>query len=147
MSPPPIDPLEPNDDLDQIKAHGLFPVAKPLVKGALKARADVTDDPEDVYRVKVPAHAPLTVTMKPDANVNLELWGPLTATVAETGTARRRDLLGLSARPSAQAETSPLDEQRARRRSSSTPTSSFRPAARALDADYTITIRTARARP
>ncbi len=146
MSPPPIDPQEPNDDLDQIKAHGLFPVAKPLVKGVLKARADVTDDPEDVYRIKVPAHAALTVTMKPDANVNLELWGPFTATVAETGTARRRDLLGVSARPSAQAETIRWTNK-GKKAIVVYPDVYFPTGSAALDADYTITIRTAPARP
>jgi len=144
QDPPPIDPLEPNDDIDQVKAHGLFPVAKPLVKGTFKARADYTDDPEDVYRVNVPAHMTLTVTMKPDADVTLELWGPLTATVTENGTARRRDLLGISAKPGTQAETIRWTNKGAKAvvvySDVYFPTGST-----ALDADYALTVKTARA--
>ena len=35
--------------------------------------------------------------MRPNANVNLELWGKKTTTVFERGAAARRDLLGVSA--------------------------------------------------
>ena len=146
QSPPPIDPLEPNDDVNQVRARGLFPTAKPLVKGTFTARADYTDDPEDVYRVNVPAHTTLTVTMKPDADITLELWGPLTQTVTETGSARRRDLLGISGRPGTQAETIRWTNKGTKAvvvySDVYFPTGSS-----ALDADYTMTVKTARARP
>ena len=104
QAPPPIDPLEPNDDIDQVKARGLFTVAKPLVTGSLQARAAAFDDPDDVYRVSVPAHGTLTVTMKPNANLNLRLWGPLTRSVSENGIDRLRDLLASSSRTGAKAD-------------------------------------------
>ena len=111
QAPPPVDPLEPNDDIDQVKARGLFAVAKPLVKGTLKARAAAVDDPDDVYRVNVPAHATLTATIKPDANLNLRLWGPLTRSVSENGIDRVRDLLASSSRSGHAGRRRPLDEQ------------------------------------
>ena len=55
------------------------------------------EDPEDVYRVYLPAKGRLIVTVKPNANVSLEVWGRQTRTVFETGAAAKRDLLGVSA--------------------------------------------------
>jgi subtilisin family serine protease len=146
QAPPPIDPLEPNDDINQVRAGGLFPTAKPLVTGTFKARVDFTDDPEDVYRVNVPAHTTLTVTMKPDANITLELWGPLTQTVTENGTARNRDLLGLSARPGTETEAIRWTNK-AKKAVVVYSDSYFPTGSSALDADYTLTVKTARARP
>jgi hypothetical protein len=145
LSPPPIDPLEPNDDLEQVKAGGVFSAAKPLVKGSFKARVDFTDDPADLYRVNVPAHSTLTVTMKPDANVNLELWGPLTRSVTETGDERRRDLLGISAHPGVQAEVVRWTNK-GRKAIVAYADVYFPSRSAALDADYAITVKTARAR-
>jgi len=145
-SPPPIDPQEPNDDLDQVRAHGLFPVAKPLVKGTFKARVDYTDDPEDVYRVNVPAHSTVTVTMKPDANVTLELWGPRTQTVDENGSDRRRDLLGIDAKPGTQAETIRWTNG-GKKAIVVYPDVYFPVGSAALEAGYALTVKTARARP
>ena len=64
----------------------------------LVARLDVTEDPEDVYRVWVPAHARIAASTRSSANVNLGLWGPRTRSVYERGSAVRRDLLGYSQR-------------------------------------------------
>ncbi len=146
QDPPPIDPLEPNDDIDQVKAGGLFSAAKPLVKGAFTARVDFTDDPEDVYRVNVPAHTTLTLTMKPDANITLELWGPLTQTVTETGLARNRDLLGLSAKPGTQAETIRWTNKGKKAVVVYSDTY-FPTGSSALAANYALSIKTAPARP
>ncbi len=88
QAPPPVDPLEPNDEIEQVAAHGIFPTAKHLVKGTFRARMAAVDDPEDVYRVAVPAHDSVTVTLKPDANLNLRLWAPGTQSVTETGSPR-----------------------------------------------------------
>jgi hypothetical protein len=44
------------------------------------------------------------VTVRPTANVNLEVWGPKTTTVFERGAAARRDLLGVSAKRGTRAE-------------------------------------------
>ena len=146
MSPPPIDPLEPNDDINQVKAGGLFRVAKPLVKGTFASRVDFTDDPEDVYRVDVPAHSTLTVTMKPTLNLTLEVWGPQTETVGETGTAQHRDLLGVSTRPGTQLETVRWTNTRAK--AVVVYTDVYFPfGSKAFNANFTISIKTALARP
>jgi Subtilase family len=94
--PPAPDPQEPNEDVYLVKPNGLFKVGHPRIRGALTAHLEQGDDPEDVYRAYVPAHGRLIATLRPSANVNLEVWGPRTRTVFERGAAARRDLLGLS---------------------------------------------------
>jgi len=94
---PAADPQEPNEDVYLVKPNGLFKRGHPRIKGPLTAHLEQGDDPEDVYRAYVPAHGRLIVTLRPSANVNLEVWGPKTRTVFEGGAAARRDLLGTSA--------------------------------------------------
>ncbi len=108
---PPVDPQEPNEDIPAVRAKGLFKLAKPpLINGttrsaAIRATEDFTEDPEDVYRVVVPAHRTLTVTMKPSANLTMALWGPQTRTVFEnTKPLLKRDLLNFSAKPGTSTE-------------------------------------------
>ena len=145
MAPPPIDPLEPNDDIDQVKARGIFAVAKPLVKGTLRARAAAVDDPHDVYRVNVPAQQTLTTSIKPDANLNLRLWGPLTRSVTETESAGVHDLLASSSRAGTQA-----DVLRWTNRGKKTVVVYadvfFPPGGTAPEVGYSLTVKTARAR-
>ena len=62
------------------------------------------EDPEDVYRVWLPAKGKIVVTVRPSANVDLELWGSKTRTVFERGAAASRDLLGSSAHAGARFE-------------------------------------------
>ncbi len=96
---PPPDPLEPNDDIDHVKAHGIFQTAaKPLMapgrsRAAFQASVDASEDPHDVYRVWVKARSRVSVTVKPKADVNAALWAPATANVAEKGPLRRQHLL------------------------------------------------------
>ena len=84
---PAIDPLEPNDDINQVKARGLFQQAAPALtrpgrgRAALGAGLDVTEDPIDVYRVFVPAKRVVYFTVRPNANVDLELFRPNAQTV------------------------------------------------------------------
>ena len=82
---PPVDPMEPNDDIDQVKPGEMFASGKrpinPSGKNAsVGARIDVTEDPDDVYRVVVPAKRRVTVTVK-GTDLALGLWGPLAKTV------------------------------------------------------------------
>jgi hypothetical protein len=44
------------------------------------------------------------VRLKPNANVNLALWGPKTRTVFERGKALKRDLLAVSSKKGKKAE-------------------------------------------
>jgi Subtilase family len=101
---PAPDPQEPNEDVYLVKPNGLFKTGHPRVRGVLRAHLEQGDDPEDVYRAYLPAHGRLTVSVRPTANVNLEVWGPKTSTVFERGAAARRDLLGMSAHRGARAE-------------------------------------------
>ena len=107
---PRSDPQEPNDDIYLVKPNGLFRGGRfPLTsavrpRARLNARLDVTEDPEDVYRLYVPARSRLLVSVKPTANVDLEVWGPRTKTVFARGIALRRNLLAVSAKPGTSAE-------------------------------------------
>jgi hypothetical protein len=101
---PPRDPLEPNDDVLQVRANGLFAVAKPALTSPVRARAtvnariDAYEDPEDVYRLWVPAGRRLTVTLRSARDIDLQIWNGTTRTVLASGTERRQHLLSESAR-------------------------------------------------
>ncbi len=96
------DPNEPNDDIRQVKARGLFPTAAPPVtapnrpRAAFRARLDVTEDPEDVYRVFVPAGRTVRISAAHDTDVDVEVWKPTASSVFLRGAARRRNLLASS---------------------------------------------------
>ncbi len=97
---PPLDPQEPNDDVAQVVAGGLFPQAKALVATRVNAALDATEDPADVYRVSVPKARKLTVTVTAAADVRVALFGPTARTVGGT-----RARLSVSDRPGRSAET------------------------------------------
>ena len=73
---PAADPQEPNDEVRQVVARGLFRTAKPLVAGRFSAGLDATEDPVDVYRVSVPKDRTLTVRVTPRADVAAALLEP-----------------------------------------------------------------------
>ncbi len=78
---PPRDVQEPNDDVSQVVAGGLFPRAKPLVSARFDALLDETEDPRDVYRVSVPAGRRLTVRVSSDDDVRVALFAASARTV------------------------------------------------------------------
>jgi hypothetical protein len=100
---PAADPQEPNEDVYLVKPNGLTRVGHAALTGPthrsmrISAHLERQEDPEDVYRAYLPAKGHLVVTVRPNANVSLEIWGRRTRTVLETGAAARRDLLGASA--------------------------------------------------
>jgi hypothetical protein len=102
---PAPDPLEPNEDVYLVRPNGLTRGGKrPLtgqhrLRASIKAHLEQREDPEDVYRVFLPAKGRIVITVRPSANVSVELWGRRTTTVFEQGAAARRDLLGASAHP------------------------------------------------
>ena len=108
---PRVDPQEPNEDVYLVRPNGLFRTGRlPLTtaqrtSSRLTGRLDVAEDPRDVYRVYVPARSRLLLTVRPSANVDVETWGPRTASVTERGAAQRRHLLGTSAKPGATPES------------------------------------------
>ena len=101
---PAPDPQEPNDDVDHVRAGGLFREATAGLtrpgrpKGALIARLDSTEDPEDVYRIWVPGRRTVVATLRPNGDAQLAAWGPRTRSVYERGAALKRDLIQVSAR-------------------------------------------------
>jgi hypothetical protein len=101
--PPAADPQEPNEDVYLVKPNGLTRAGKtPLTAqhrrhATISAQLERREDPEDVYRFYLPAKGKVVVTVRPTANVTLELWGKKTASVFERGKAAKRDLLGVSA--------------------------------------------------
>lgn len=117
---PASDHQEPNDDIDQIRANGLFrePAAALTTRRSrrrtISARLDATEDPEDVYRVWVPARRTVVVTVRPTTNVSVALWGPRTRTVFERGRAQRRDLIDRSLRPGRSTERVSVHNRRRR---------------------------------
>lgn len=110
-APPSVDPLEPNDDIDHVKAHGIFrTAARPLTapgrrRASYRARLHSSEDPHDVYRVWVPARRKVTATIRPNANVNAALWAPGTRNVTEQGAERRRHVVASSGRPGGRTES------------------------------------------
>jgi hypothetical protein len=110
LTAPAVDPQEPNDDVSLVKPGGLFrtgsaPLTTPAHGTAtVKARVDFTEDPEDVYRVWIPAHKTVTVSLQGSDNVDLQLWRATTRSVAESAAASKRDLAGTSAKKGTAAE-------------------------------------------
>jgi hypothetical protein len=99
---PPIDPHEPNEDINEITAGGLFakndtPVTSPgHGRASFRARLDVTEDPEDVYRVWVPPHRRVTIRVIPTDDVDVELWDPSSPSVHITGADKAKHLIDSS---------------------------------------------------
>jgi subtilisin family serine protease len=117
---PPIDPMEPNDDVDHVKAHGIFRAAARALtapgrrRATLRARLHQTEDPDDVYRFWVPAGRIVTARVRPTADVTVYAWRTGTRTVFERGANRRRDLIASSVRPGGRVETVRIQNRRKR---------------------------------
>ena len=98
--PPANDPLEPNDDIDQVKPGRLFDVGEQALTSASKpstriaATLSAAEDPHDVYRIFVPARKTVRVGVAAAGNAAARIWGPLTERIGEGLKARRRDLKG-----------------------------------------------------
>ena len=76
---PARDPLEPNDDIDQVSTTGIFTTGAPAIltrtrrTATFVARVDRHEDPHDVYRAFVPAHGSLTARAS-DGGVDLRIF-------------------------------------------------------------------------
>jgi hypothetical protein len=101
---PRVDPHEPNDDVRHVTAGGFTRTATPPLtsprrgRASLAARLDASEDPEDVYRVWVPARRVVRFAAAASADVDLDVWKPNTPSVFVEGAARRQHLLGSSTR-------------------------------------------------
>ena len=139
----PSDPQEPNEDIVDVKAKGLFAQGHaPLTTrvrrapASIKAMLDVSEDPEDVYRVVVPPKRTLTATLGRARTPSSGSGGRRPAPCSSARRSRKRDLLsrsekradGRSGRPLPQQDEAPADALRRRL---------ARRAARARDASAT----------
>jgi len=105
VAPPgPIDPSEPNDDIDQVKPGKLFELGQPPLTTPAKpsiriaAEVDSSEDPRDLYRIWVPPDKTVRVSVAAGGKAAARIWGPQTVRVSEGVQARRRDLRGPSVR-------------------------------------------------
>jgi subtilisin family serine protease len=79
---PITDPLEPNDDVNQVSAGRVFKHAAPALthpgraSASVRARLDRSEDPVDVYRIYVPAGHVVRLRVVPSSNVDLEVFRP-----------------------------------------------------------------------
>jgi subtilisin family serine protease len=79
---PAVDPLEPNDDVNQVRPGGIFKqpsaaLTRPgRARATLRARLDRSEDPVDVYRLYVPSRRTLKLRVVPTSNVDFELFRP-----------------------------------------------------------------------
>jgi hypothetical protein len=107
---PAVDPDEPNEDIDQIVPGKLFRNADPPLtspghgSSTLNARLDVSEDPEDVYRVWAPARLRIAIHVALSGDADVELWNASTPTVFLGGAARRKHLLDGSGNDGDRAE-------------------------------------------
>jgi len=101
---PARDPLEPNDDIDQVKPGALFPEGEPAITTPAKpsiriaGSLDANDDSRDLYRIWVPANRVVRVSVAASVAAAGRIWGPQTTSIDEGPAARRRDLRGTQMR-------------------------------------------------
>jgi subtilisin family serine protease len=146
LAAPPRDPGEPNDDVYLVKPNGLLAGGSPPLTGTARPSAAVTarvtpaEDPEDVYRVWVPAKGSARVTLR-GPGTGLELWRLRTRSVFEGGSAAKRDLLGVR-RPGAAARA--LSFRNRARRPTLVYADVYLPRGAAAAAPYSLSVATAR---
>lgn len=93
---PADDPMEPNDDVDQVKPGLLFGTGTPAlpIPTRIAASLEGADDPRDLYRIWVPAKKFVRVSVAAAGTAAARIWGPQTVSVNEGVRPRRRDLRG-----------------------------------------------------
>ena len=145
---PAVDPEEPNDDVYQVAAGKLFSNAEPPLtspgqgRATLSARLDVTEDPEDVYRVWVPARRRVAIRVTVSHDADVELWNATTPSVLVTGAVRRKHLLDGSGSEGTHPES--VRFRNRTRRGTYVFLDVYLPEHGASAADYRATITTAR---
>jgi hypothetical protein len=136
--PPPADPLEPNDDMTWVNGRS-FGRPSPAVfrgRGAVRFSAllDVTEDPADVYRVRIPGRSRVRAIARPVfGDLVLAGFAPGTRSVG-------RRPLDVSRRRGGRTERITL-RNRSRRARTFFVALGVQRGARSLDAGYRLTIR------
>lgn len=99
---PSPDPGEPNDDVGMVKPGLFFSSGEPPIttSGHTSTRLAGTlleaEDPRDLYRIWVPAHRTVRVSIAARSNATARIWGPKTYSLDEPPALRKRDLAGPS---------------------------------------------------
>ncbi|HEY2074364.1 MAG TPA: S8 family serine peptidase [Gaiellaceae bacterium] len=99
---PPADPNEPNDDVVQVKPGQLFSSGQPPLTTAAKTSTRIegtllrAKDARDLYRIWVPAHRTVRISIASHDTALARIWGPRTYTVDEPPALRKRDFMGKS---------------------------------------------------
>ena len=97
---PPNDPMEPNDDIVQVKPGELFSSGEPPLTTQAQPSKRIAgtllraEDPVDLYRIWVPAHRHVHVSVAAAGAAAASIWGPHTSTIDEPPALRKRDLAG-----------------------------------------------------
>ena len=146
LAAPPRDPGEPNDDVYLVKPNGLLAGGSAPLTGpsqptaAVTARVTPAEDPEDVYRVWVPARRSVRVALR-GPGAGLELWASRTRSVFEGGSAAKRDLLGVR-RPATATRT--LTFRNRARKAALVYADVYLPRGATVAAQYALTVAIAR---
>lgn len=147
---PAVDPLEPNDDVNQVSGAGLFKDAAAALtrpgrpRASLRARLDRSEDPVDVYRVYVPARRAVRLRVVPTSNVDVELFRANAGSCYYRNRRSAAALIGGSYKPGRAAESFLLENRRAGSRY--VYACVFKPRDPATRASYSLSIRTSRLR-
>ena len=96
------DPGEPNDDVNQVKPGQLFSSGEPPLTTAtlpstrIAGTAVRDEDARDLYRIRVPAHRTVRVSISAAGAATAGIGRPRTLTVDEPPVLRKRDFAGAS---------------------------------------------------
>ena len=111
-------------------------------RATVRARLDLTEDPEDVYRVYVPPARIVRLTIAPDTDVDVDLWKPTATTVFARGADRVRNLLATGGRRGRTPER--MSVRNRTKRGFYAYLDVYLPRNGPLDAAYTVSAATAR---
>jgi hypothetical protein len=142
---PAVDPLEPNDDVDNVVVGNLFarpkaPLTRPgKGRATVRARLDLWEDPRDVYRVWVPPGRRVTATVRSAQDVDLEMWSGEAEAVSGQGADRALHLLSRSTQRGVLPETASVRNRTNRGRFVF-----VNVFPRDAEADYSLSVTTAR---
>jgi hypothetical protein len=134
------DPLEPNEDIPWIDGTLLGRADTPIYSSGrqkrLNAMLDFLEDPEDVYRVRIPARARLRISVKPRfGDVDLRVYSSSADTIAQT-----RRIVARSRRTGTRTDSVTLRNATRRKRTYYV-RASYSSKGDSLNAAYTLTVR------
>jgi hypothetical protein len=97
---PQNDPEEPNDDVSQVAPGLIFSSGEPPLttvarpSNRIAATLLQAEDPRDLYRIWIPAHRTVRVSLDTTGSAVARIWGPKTFSIDEPPALRTRDLKG-----------------------------------------------------